>query len=96
MRFLIIVALGAIACTLLVAFWLFAIALPRDDKMAGAQPQPVASRQDKFARSDVARLQETEREGSIDTAIGLETAIVLGSAIAFYVPFAKRQLLSER
>ena len=89
------VAIIAFAGSLVVAAWLFFIALPGTvERPAEA---PAESARDKlFEAQDAQSLMNLERAQRIDTAISLEVAIIVGAAVALWIPFARLQLRNER
>lgn len=83
------------AGSLVVAAWLFFVALPRTVEQRPETPAESAW-DELYEARDAESLVNLERAQRIDTAISLEVAIIVGAAVALWIPFARLQLRNER
>lgn len=95
LRLLALVGIIAFAGSLVVAAWLFFVALPGTVEQRPEAPAESA-RDTLYEARDAQSLTNLERAQKIDTAISLEVAIIVGAAVALWIPFARLQLQNER
>ena len=96
LRFFALIGLSAFACSLLVAVWLFEVALPGSSSAArDNEASPETVRDSLYQARDANELVRIARARSVDTAVSFEIAVIAGAAIAAWVPFARRQLRNE-
>ena len=95
LRQLALFGISAFAGSLVVAAWLFFVALPGTVERP-PEAHAESARDMVYEVRDAQSLMKLERAQRIDTAISLEIAIIVGAAVALWIPFARLQLRNER